>query len=145
MRQAAYLLIGFGLILAIIGVYLFSREGTKGRNTIKALGFEFQFAGSSLVIFLVGCGFVLFPFLYPDAFIIRSCNTDPDITFALTGYRDSIRESDFLIAEIALAEFREKITIALSEKGYPHRELQQMSTEALIVAGEKECLVPLEQ
>lgn len=44
-----------GAIFAIVGIILFSKKGTTGKNKIKILGAEFQLSGSSLVIFVLGC------------------------------------------------------------------------------------------
>jgi acyl carrier protein len=59
---------GFGAILALIGIVLFARRGTEGTNSIKMLGFEFQLSGSALVIFVIGALIFLAPIIYQDRF-----------------------------------------------------------------------------
>jgi hypothetical protein len=44
-----------GAIFALAGIALFAKRGISGQNTIKIAGVEFQLAGSSLVVFVVGC------------------------------------------------------------------------------------------
>ena len=44
-----------GAIFAVAGIALFAKRGISGQNTIKIAGVEFQLAGSSLVVFVVGC------------------------------------------------------------------------------------------
>jgi hypothetical protein len=48
-----------GAIFAIAGIALFAKRGISGQNTIKIAGVEFQLAGSSLVVFVVGCGLIV--------------------------------------------------------------------------------------
>jgi hypothetical protein len=57
MKQLIVLILG-GLF-ATAGVILFALKGTRGKNTIKMLGMEFQLAGSSLVVFALGCVLIL--------------------------------------------------------------------------------------
>ena len=52
-------LIVFGSVLTLLGVFLFSRRGTEGNNTMKILGQEFTLAGSSLVIVVLGVILIL--------------------------------------------------------------------------------------
>jgi len=47
-----------GAIFAGAGIALFAKRGISGQNTIKIAGMEFQLAGSSLVVFVVGCGLI---------------------------------------------------------------------------------------
>ncbi|PYI93871.1 MAG: hypothetical protein DME97_03075 [Verrucomicrobia bacterium] len=48
-----------GAIFAVAGIALFAKRGISGKNSIKVGGMEFQLAGSSLVVFVVGCGLIL--------------------------------------------------------------------------------------
>jgi hypothetical protein len=48
-----------GAIFAGAGIALFAKRGISGQNTIKVAGMEFQLAGSSLVVFVVGCGLIV--------------------------------------------------------------------------------------
>jgi hypothetical protein len=48
-----------GAIFAVAGIALFAKRGISGQNTIKIAGVEFQLAGSSLVVFVVGCGLIV--------------------------------------------------------------------------------------
>jgi hypothetical protein len=57
-----------GLILAAVGIYLFTIKGTEGKNRIKILQIEFELSGSSLVIFVVGILLIVFPIIYGDKF-----------------------------------------------------------------------------
>jgi hypothetical protein len=44
-----------GGVFAVVGIALFAKKGSRGKNTIKMFGMEFQLAGSSLVVFVLGC------------------------------------------------------------------------------------------
>jgi hypothetical protein len=48
-----------GAIFAVTGIALFAKRGVSGQNTIKIAGIELQLAGSSLVVFVVGCGLIV--------------------------------------------------------------------------------------
>lgn len=51
----------FGALLALIGVLLSTRGKAQAKNVLKMFGFEFQLAGSPLVIFVVGCALFVIP------------------------------------------------------------------------------------
>jgi acyl carrier protein len=57
-----------GTALTLAGVVLFAKKGTEGRNVVKMLGFEFQLAGSALVVLVLGVMLLIIPFVYPDSF-----------------------------------------------------------------------------
>lgn len=76
MNPSAYFVMAIGTALAVTGVVLFIQRGTEGRNVVKMLGFEFQLAGSALVILVLGVMVLLMPFLYPDSF--RRTYAEPD-------------------------------------------------------------------
>jgi acyl carrier protein len=63
-----YLVMGFGAVLALIGIVLFARKGVEDTNKIKMFGFEFELAGSALVIFVIGALIFLVPVLYREQF-----------------------------------------------------------------------------
>jgi len=44
-----------GGLFAVAGIVLFAKKGSRGTNTIKIFGMEFHLAGSSLVVFVLGC------------------------------------------------------------------------------------------
>jgi hypothetical protein len=67
--QIFVLIIGAAMIVA--GLALFARKGTRGKNTIKMFGAEFQLAGSSLVVVVLGGLMVL------QAAGLLSRNEDP--------------------------------------------------------------------
>jgi hypothetical protein len=48
-----------GAMFAVAGIVLFAKRGITGQNTIKIAGAEFQLAGSSLVVFVVGCALIV--------------------------------------------------------------------------------------
>jgi len=57
------ILMGFGAIIAVIGIVLFvKKQGQEGTNRIKLLGAEFEFTAPSLVIFIVGVALIIAPF-----------------------------------------------------------------------------------
>jgi hypothetical protein len=58
MIQVAVLTLG--AIFAIIGIVRFAKKGISGKNTIKMFGAEFQLAGSSLVVFVLGSILIIF-------------------------------------------------------------------------------------
>lgn len=66
MHPIAYAIMTFGAILSLMGIVLFAKKGSRGSNTVKMLGFEFQLMGSSLVIFVVGSVIFMFPILYGE-------------------------------------------------------------------------------
>jgi hypothetical protein len=68
MESLIYIVMGFGAVLALTGIALFARKGAEGTNTIKMFGFEFQLAGSALVIFVMGALIFLVPILYNEKF-----------------------------------------------------------------------------
>src|SRR4051812_44562697 len=51
--------LALGALFAVAGIMLFARRGTSGKNSIKIAGMEFQLAGSSLVVFVLGVGLVV--------------------------------------------------------------------------------------
>jgi hypothetical protein len=51
--------LALGALFAIIGITLFAKRGISGKNSIKIGGMEFQLAGSSLVVFVLGCGLIV--------------------------------------------------------------------------------------
>ena len=65
-----YVLMGFGAILAIIGIILFAKkQGQEGTNKIKLLGAEFELSAPSLVIFIVGVALIISPFFLDKSVI----------------------------------------------------------------------------
>jgi acyl carrier protein len=72
----AYVVMGSGALLMLIGVVFFAKRGAEGTNTVKMLGAEFQVAGSSLVIFAVGAIFFIIPIVYQDRLRIDSSLDD---------------------------------------------------------------------
>lgn len=56
--QGAVLVLG--ALFAVAGIALFAKRGITGKNTIKIANVEFQLAGSSLVVFVIGCGLIVF-------------------------------------------------------------------------------------
>jgi hypothetical protein len=61
----------FGSVLAIVGIFLFAFftwfKGEDSRpNRIQVLHIEFDISHPALVIFLVGCGLIVLPFLLPQ-------------------------------------------------------------------------------
>jgi len=44
-----------GGLFAVAGIVLFAKKGSRGTNTLKLFGMEFHLAGSSLVVFVLGC------------------------------------------------------------------------------------------
>ena len=58
-----YFLMAFGALLAIVGIVLFARKSGSGQNKLKFFGAEFELSAPSLVIFVLGCGLVVFPFI----------------------------------------------------------------------------------
>ena len=53
-------ILALGAIFAVVGIVFFARKGISGKNAIKIFGAEFQLAGSSLVIFVLGCVLIIF-------------------------------------------------------------------------------------
>jgi hypothetical protein len=51
--------LALGALFAIAGIALFAKRGISGKNSIKIGGMEFQLSGSSLVVFVLGCGLVV--------------------------------------------------------------------------------------
>jgi hypothetical protein len=68
LHPIALVVMGFGAILALVGIVLFSKRGAEGTSSLKVLGFEFQLGGSSLVIFVMGVLLVMLPFIKKDDF-----------------------------------------------------------------------------
>lgn len=68
MESLAYLVMGFGVVLALIGIVLFALKGAEGTSNVKMFGFEFQLGGSALVIFVMGTLIFLVPILYEEKF-----------------------------------------------------------------------------
>jgi hypothetical protein len=66
MSLVAYVFIFFGVALAVIGIILFLKKDTQGINIIKMFGFEFQLAGSGLVVFVLGVLLMILPIIYSD-------------------------------------------------------------------------------
>lgn len=58
-----YFLMAFGAVLALVGVLLFSRRTGAESNKLKFMGMEFELSAPSLVIFILGCGLIIFPFM----------------------------------------------------------------------------------
>jgi hypothetical protein len=70
----AYVVMGFGALIALIGVVLFAKKGAEGDNKIKLLGMEFQLTGSALVVFVMGVITFLVPVIYAEKFQIHAPN-----------------------------------------------------------------------
>ena len=62
-NEITYIFMAFGVILALLGVILFVKRPAVGRNRIKILGIEFELSTPALVIFILGLGVFVFPFL----------------------------------------------------------------------------------
>lgn len=60
------LISGFGVIVTLIGIVLFSRSRTEGKNHIKMLGVEAELSTPSLVIFVLGVFLTVFPWIGPS-------------------------------------------------------------------------------
>jgi hypothetical protein len=58
------LISGFGVIVTLIGIVLFSRSRTEGKNRIKMLGVEAELSTPSLVIFVLGVFLTVFPWVH---------------------------------------------------------------------------------
>ncbi len=58
-----YFLMLFGALLALVGIFLFARKIGSGQNKIKFLGAEFELSAPSLVIFVLGCLLIVFPYM----------------------------------------------------------------------------------
>lgn len=56
----------FGALLALIGIFLFTRSKVQGENRISVLGFTAELSTPSLVVFVVGCLIFVSPFLLGD-------------------------------------------------------------------------------
>lgn len=63
MHPIAFVVMGFGAFLALVGIVLFSKRGAEGTSSLKLLGLEFNLGGSSLVIFVLGFVLVILPFI----------------------------------------------------------------------------------
>lgn len=57
-----YLIMGIGLLFALLGIYMFFRKTAEGTNKIKLLKLEIELSAPSLVIFVIGALLVVFPF-----------------------------------------------------------------------------------
>ena len=56
---------GFGAVVALLGLGLMYFGNQKGRNTIKAFGAEFVLSTPALVVFVVGAAILVLPFVRP--------------------------------------------------------------------------------
>lgn len=56
---AQWIIIGFGMLLALAGLFLFVFRQDQGSNRVKLLGFEFELSKPALVIFIGGCAVVI--------------------------------------------------------------------------------------
>jgi hypothetical protein len=57
-----YSLIGFGALVAILGIWVFIFKKQEGKNVVKIFGQEFEISAPALVIVIIGCGMAIFPF-----------------------------------------------------------------------------------
>lgn len=58
-----YLILAIGIVLMAVGIILFYKMKSQGNNRIKLFGMEAELSAPSLVIFVFGSAFVMFPFL----------------------------------------------------------------------------------
>lgn len=65
-----------GAIFTGVGLALFAKRRIGDQNTIKIAGVEFQLAGSSLVVFVVGCGLIVFA-AWPQTFSKDRAKIEP--------------------------------------------------------------------
>ena len=65
MQYVLYLVMGFGALIALVGVFLSTKKHASDSHSLKILGFEFQLSGYPMVIFITGCMmFTAPPFLH---------------------------------------------------------------------------------
>lgn len=171
MHPIAYVIMTFGAALALTGIVLFAKKGSQGSNTIKMLGFEFQLAGSSLVIFVMGTIMFLFPILYSDrlpaprqrypgakvpapprsAMPQRSStlkpSTDPhkdakaSIAETLRMHREAVAKGDYVGADLALVEYRLTLEAELEVLGFAASKLKNMTQREITELARREGLI----
>ncbi len=88
MHPLTYVFLSFGALLALIGIAVFIKKGHAGRSTIKMFGFEFQFDGSSLVIFVLGVVLFLVPVVFSETFLNHKTKIENVCTGAITNSID---------------------------------------------------------
>ena len=69
MPSISYVIMGIGIVFAIIGIILFIFKGAEGQNTLKFGGMEFNLSGSSLVFFVIGVVLLILPIAKNEWFI----------------------------------------------------------------------------
>ncbi|MGD8863204.1 MAG: hypothetical protein PVI30_24530 [Myxococcales bacterium] len=84
-------LLGFGIVLALIGVVLFARTKVKGDNSMELLGIKMQVSHPALFIFAAGVVLMLVPRLLP--------NGSPPPAAALGDATDAVAEGEAGAAE----------------------------------------------
>ncbi len=62
-EQERLLFYAVGIVSMLTGVVLFYKMRGQGNNRVKFLGIEVELSAPSLVIFVFGAGFLMFPFL----------------------------------------------------------------------------------
>lgn len=102
MHPIAYLFMGFGAILALLGIALFVKMGTQGTSKLKLLGFEFQLGGSALVVFVMGVLLFLVPIIYSEKLPQRSTGpkADPQPPEGSTAPKPHPAQARFVIVDM---------------------------------------------
>lgn len=97
-----------GAIFAAAGIALFAKRGISGKNSIKIGGMEFQLAGSSLVVFVLGCGLIVVAARMQDTSSNPSKPQDPAVTGSITPAPESTPPVGFVAGYVYPAESIER-------------------------------------